>query len=535
MNHMLPDPQSMSNEQLAAQCIMPRLVPRDYVEQEALREEFAQLIQRGIGGFCVFQGEADATSLLLHDLQQKSTIPLLFSADYEHGLPMRLEGGTDMPHAMAMMQSGSPEATKKAAEFIAKEARTIGVHWNFAPVCDINSNPENPIINIRSFGETSHQAEKHIQAYIEGTQAQSVLACAKHFPGHGDTSTDSHSALPLIDCSLQELQEREFIPFKSAIDAGVRSIMIGHLAIPSIDDSGIPASLSAVVMNNILRKEWQYEGIIVTDALDMHAISKTYTSAEATIACLKAGATIALVPDNAIEALDGLIQYIEEHPEFRITLIEQVERIFAEKSWCGLETTPALQHPLSSQVMEEHAMHALDIAKKALRIHDPKNILPIPDAKPFAAFAVLGDESQSTLDKAVALFRVMAQSLEQECDFGFINKEISSDEAKELSENIKDVDTVILGFLMKPQSYKGHIGIHPAMLEAIDILCKDKTVIALLLGSPYLHDCIKADAYVCAFSDALPSLAAAALTLSGRATGSEWTMNDAGSFHPETH
>ena len=532
---MLPNPQTMSNEQLAAQCIMPRLVPRDYAEQESLRHEIAQLIQRGIGGFCVFQGEADATSLLLHELQQHAQIPLLFSADYEHGLPMRLEGGTDMPHAMAMMMSGDPEATKKASSFIAKEARTIGVHWNFAPVCDINSNPENPIINIRSFGETSSHIESHIQAYIEGTQSQSVMACAKHFPGHGDTSTDSHSALPLIDCRLQQLQEREFIPFKIAIDAGVRSIMIGHLAIPAIDDSGIPASLSAIVMKDILRKEWGYDGIIVTDALDMHAISKTYSSAEATIACLQAGATIALVPDNAIQALDGLIQYVEEHPEFRAILTEHVERIFAEKTWCGMETTPALQHPLPSQVIEEHAMHALDIAKKALRIYDPQKMLPISDAKPFAAFAVLDDESQSTLDKAVALFRVMAQSLEQECDFGFINKDISHDEAIELAENIKEVDTIILGLLMKPQSYKGHIGIHPAMVEAINILSKDKKLIVFLLGSPYLHNCIKADAYVCAFSDALPSLAAAALTLSGRATGSPWTSNDAGSFNPELH
>jgi beta-glucosidase-like glycosyl hydrolase len=531
---MLPNPESLSNELLAAQCIMPRLVPRDYTDNPELQQEVFELIERGIGGFCVFQGEADATALLLHQLQLKSEIPLLFSADYEHGLQMRLEGGTDMPHAMSMMQAHDPNATKKAAGFIAKEAKTVGVHWNFAPVCDINTDTNNPIINIRAFAESSTQAEAHITAYIHGTQSAGVMACAKHFPGHGNTSTDSHSALPLIDCTLDELKSREFLPFKTAIEADVRSIMIGHLAIPALDPSGIPASLSRIIMHDILREEWNYSGIIITDALDMHAISKEYTSAEATIACLKAGATIALVPDNAIEALNGLIEYVKKYPEFREVLIEHVKRIFAEKEWCGLSERQLLVPPLESSVMEEHAMHALEMAKKALRMHDPKGLLPISETASFAAFAVLGDESEETLAKGISLFRIMAQSLEQECDLGFINKDITIEEAQEFAETIKDVDTVILGLFMKPQSYKGTIGIHPAITEAIQILTKGKKTIALLLGSPYLHSSIPADTYVCAFSDALPSIAAAALTLSGRAIGTQWTSSDAGNFHPES-
>ena len=531
---MLPNPESLSNELLAAQCIMPRLVPRDYAENPELQKEVSELIQRGIGGFCVFQGEADPTALLLHQLQLKSEIPLLFSADYEHGLPMRLEGGTDMPHAMSMMQAHDPDATKRAAGYIAKEAKTIGVYWNFAPVCDINTDTNNPIINIRAFAESPDQAEAHIAAFIHGTQSAGVMACAKHFPGHGNTSTDSHSALPLIDCSLEELKSREFLPFKTAIDAGVRSIMIGHLAIPALDASGLPASLSHIIMHDLLREEWKYSGIIVTDALDMHAISNTYSSAEATIACLQAGATIALVPDDAIEALNGLIEYVNTHPEFREVLIGNVKRIFAEKEWCDLSEKPQLQPPLDSKVMEEHAMHALIMAKKGLRVHDPKSLLPIPETASFAAFAVLGDESEQTLEKGISLFRVMAQSLEQECDLGFINKDITKEEAEEFAETIKDVDTVILGLLMKPQSYKGTIGINPEIAQAIEILTKEKKTIAFLLGSPYLHSSVSADAYVCAFSDALPSIAAAALTLSGRSFGKEWTSSDAGNFHPES-
>ncbi|MEN9827995.1 MAG: hypothetical protein RJA11_611 [Bacteroidota bacterium] len=505
---MLPNPESLSNELLAAQCIMPRLVPRDYAENPELQKEISELIQRGIGGFCVFQGEADPTALLLHQLQLNSEIPLLFSADYEHGLPMRLEGGTDMPHAMSMMQAHDPDATRKAAGYIAKEARTIGVHWNFAPVCDINTDTNNPIINIRAFAESPEQAEAHITAFIHGTQSAGVMACAKHFPGHGNTSTDSHSALPLIDCALDELKSREFLPFKTAIEADVRSIMIGHLAIPALDASGLPASLSRIIMHDLLRKEW--------------------------IACLQAGATIALVPDNAIEALNGLIEHVNTHPEFREVLIENVKRIFAEKEWCDLSEKPQLQPPLDSKVMEEHAMHALNMAKKGLRVHDPKSLLPIPETASFAAFAVLGDESEQTLEKGISLFRVMAQSLEQECDLGFINKDITIEEAQEFAETIKDVDTVILGLLMKPQSYKGTIGINPEIAQAIEILTKDKKTIAFLLGSPYLHSSISADAYVCAFSDALPSIAAAALTLSGRSFGKEWSSSDAGNFHPES-
>ena len=404
------------------------------------------------------------------------------------------------------------------------------MQWNFAPVCDINSNPLNPIINIRAFAEYPSHAESHIKAFVHGTQSQQVLACAKHFPGHGDTATDSHSSLPTIDADSEELHNKELVPFQKAIEAGVKSIMIGHLAIPALDPSNTPASLSKKIMHDLLRKKWNYEGIIVTDALDMHAISKHYSSAEASIRCLEAGATIALVPDNAIEALDAVAKKAENDSAFLEILKENVRRILDAKEWCGLINKPPLYPALESKTMEDHAMLALDIAKSALRIHDPKKLLPFKDETSFAAFAVLGDDNQSTVDKGVALFRVLAQTLENECDFGFINADISEADAQELYESIKDVDCIILALLMRPQSYKGSIGINPELQKAIEIITHEKPIIAFLLGSPYLHEAVKADAYVCAFSDALPSLAAAALTVSGRTHAKAWTQYDAGRF-----
>jgi len=539
----------LTPREAAAQCIMPRLVPNSIQESDVHKQEIISLIAQGIGGFCVFQGDAEYTATLIDELQKEAAIPLLFSADYEHGLTMRLEGGTDFPHAMALAQAKKPDLTYKAAAAIALEAKTIGVHWNFAPVCDINSHPENPIINIRAFAEYPSHAEQHIKEYIKGTQSQSVLACAKHFPGHGNTVTDSHSALPIVLDSLEQLQQRELVPFQKAIEADVQSIMIGHLSIPALDPSGLPASLSSTIMIDLLRKHMKYKGIIITDALDMHAISKHYTSAEATILSLQAGATIALVPDNALEALDAVARKAEEDPDFYNLLVENCLLIAKAKQWCGLisEAPTSIEYSdnnrqtiiknsapnkiaLDSKTMENHALLALDIAKQALVIHDPKKLLPISEKTTFAAFAVLDGDDQKTLDKGVSFFRVLAQTLENECDFGFINSEIEPNDAYELRDSVQAVDIIILAVFIKPMSYKGTVGLSEYLLHALDHITQDKPVVAMLLGSPYLHSFLPADAYICSYSDSLPSLSAAALTVSGRATAKAWTPHDAGCF-----
>ena len=242
--------QDWQNEKLAAKCVFPRLTTERFFSDSEYKSEIVKLIILGVGGFCIFTGTDDEVGRMTEELQLSAEIPLLFCADFEHGLPMRLQGGTAFPHAMALGIADNPEVTEQIGRAIAVESRTIGVHWNLSPVCDINSNPKNPIINIRSFGENKEIVTKHSLSYISGTQSEKVLACAKHFPGHGDTDVDSHLALPVLRKSIKEIEDLELKSFEAAIKNGVKSIMVAHLAIPAIDESNTPASLSENIIQN---------------------------------------------------------------------------------------------------------------------------------------------------------------------------------------------------------------------------------------------------------------------------------------------
>jgi beta-glucosidase-like glycosyl hydrolase len=539
----------LTPRELAAQCIMPRLNPFDYQEKEEHKAEIEALIDQGIGGFCVFQGQADQTALLLDRLNMRSRIPLIFSADYEYGLPMRLEGGTSFPHAMALGQAGV-EYTRRAAQIIGTEARTLGIVWNFAPVCDINSNPDNPIINIRAFAENPQQAARHAQAWIKGSQAARIMTSAKHFPGHGDTHTDSHSALPHINRSRAQLEECEFQPFLAAIQAGVDSIMIGHLNIPGLDPTGMPASLSEPIITGIVRNHLQYKGIIVTDALDMHSIAHTYTSGQAALMALKAGATIALVPADALQALEAVAAEAAQNSTFCDMLRQNVMLLAQARYQYGLIPQPveAVQiaesdgqtiypvqrhnpQPIDAKTMEKNAIEALEMAKKAIRISDPDTLLPLDQAMHFACFAVLDTDNPKMVDKGVQFFRVLAQTMENECDFGFISTDISMEQAAALGQDTQAADCIIIALFITPRAFHGSINPGENLSAIIGRIAGDKPVIALCMGSPYVHKYIKANAFISACSDSVPSIAAAALSISGRLRPAEWTKADAGHFN----
>jgi beta-glucosidase-like glycosyl hydrolase len=213
---------------------------------------------------------------------------------------MRLTDGTSFPHHYALGKANN--YTEKIANAIAKEMKSIGIHWNLAPVCDINSNPKNPVINIRSFGEDKNIVSKNVVDYINGLHKENIISCAKHFPGHGDTETDSHTAFPVITKSLQELEQNEMIPFVEAIKSGVKSIMLGHLIVKSISE--LPMSLSNEAVK-YLRNKLNFNGLILTDALDMQAITDTYGD-DAPLLAFKAGVDIILMPENPMLVIEQI-------------------------------------------------------------------------------------------------------------------------------------------------------------------------------------------------------------------------------------
>ncbi len=506
--------EKLTAKQLAAQCIMPRLSVNLYFEDERYKSLIDKLTADGIGGFCLFKGTIEQTQRLTSELQSKAEIPLIFAADFEFGLPMRLSGGTAFPHAMALGKTGDINKTFAIAQLIAREAKAVGVRWNLAPVCDVNSNRDNPIINIRAFGENVEVTGLHSASYIKGTQEEGVIACAKHFPGHGDTATDSHIALPVLNHSINKLNEVEFKPFERAIRNGVRSIMAGHLVVAALDDSLTPASLSAKMIDGILRKQMGFDGLILTDALDMKAIADNYTSGLASCMAINAGNNIALMPENPFEALKDMTDLAEKDKGFLDKLANSAKKIIAEKKWCGMIPYRENFDAEKFKGYIEHEKIALAVASSALDLDIKKNILPISQSDQFAGFAFL--QKDEDFQSASMFFTLLGQAVENDCDYGFINEDIGQNDLEQLKIGIGDARLIIFAFFNKGRAHAGNIDIPKRYSEIVKELSGGRDVVAIFFGNPYIADKIEFDYSIKTFSDSLASIAASVLVLSGR-------------------
>ncbi len=236
---------------------------------------------------------------LLNRLQQDSKLPLLFAADFERGVTMRLHGATSFPHAMAFGATGKAEYAEAFGRITAQESRAIGVHWNFFPDADVNSNPANPIINTRSFGEDPQQVGDLVAAYIRGSRANGMMTTAKHFPGHGDTATDSHLSVAQVTGDRARLNSVELAPFRQAIAAGVDSVMVAHVTVPALEpDPNRVATTSPAIVTDLLKQQLGFQGIVVTDALDMAGLTRLYSAniGRAAVEAFKAGSDLLLIP-----------------------------------------------------------------------------------------------------------------------------------------------------------------------------------------------------------------------------------------------
>ena len=281
----------------------------DQEDQKALRREVQQL---GVGSLVVFESEVESLPRVLNELQDLAKVPLLVSADLERGLSFRVRRGVvPLPYAMAIGASGSEDAARFMGEVTAREARAVGIHWALAPVADVNNNPQNPVINIRSFGEDPERVGRLSAAFVTGVRSGGMLATVKHFPGHGDTATDSHLHLAQIGGSRARLDAVELQPFRRAIEAGVDSVMLGHIAVPSLDPSGAPATLSQPIATDLLRRDLKFEGLVVTDALEMQGVRAAWTG-EAAVRAVQAGADVILLPPQASVAVQAVARAVRE-------------------------------------------------------------------------------------------------------------------------------------------------------------------------------------------------------------------------------
>jgi len=266
---------------------------------EGERPLINQALQLGVGGFILFGGTQEGVRALTRELQQRSRTPLLIGAGLERGAGQQFAGATGLPPLAAIASlPDAADAIRRAARLTAREARTLGVNWDYAPVCDLDVVPENPIVGTRSLGADPARVAELASEWIDACQSEGVLACAKHFPGHGRTVEDSHAALPVVRATSDTLYQEDLAPFRAAVDAGVGSMMTAHVAYPALDPSGAPATLSREILQWMLRQQMRFDGLIVTDALIMEGVLKGQTEGEAAVQALRAGCDLLLYPSD---------------------------------------------------------------------------------------------------------------------------------------------------------------------------------------------------------------------------------------------
>ena len=317
----------------------------DSADYEQLRDEIRKYHVGGftmtvpVDGGLLIKSEPSEAALLLNRLQTDSPLPLIFAADFERGLTIRLHGPTPFPHAMAFGAAGKRENAQAFGRITAEESRAIGIHWNFFPDADVNSNPANPIINTRSFGEDPQQVGDLVAAYIQGAHEGGMLVTAKHFPGHGDTDTDSHLGVARVNGDLAHLKSIELPPFQKAIDAGVDSIMVAHVSVPALEpDPNRVATISTLVVTDLLKKQMKFHGIVITDALDMAGLTKLYEKniGRAAVEAFKAGNDILLIPADLDASYRAMLEAVKSGEISSARLDESVLKLLKLKASLGL-------------------------------------------------------------------------------------------------------------------------------------------------------------------------------------------------------
>jgi len=327
---------------------------------------------------------------------------LLVGADLERGASMRVANTTKFPHNMAFGAARDLNATRQEGATVARESRALGVHWVFAPVADVNNNPDNPVIGTRSFGERASEVAAHVEAYIDGARSDpqnKVLVCVKHFPGHGDTAIDSHYGLGSIGGHRKRLDEVELVPFKAAIRKNVDGVMTAHLTVPAIEREEIPATVSEPILTGLLRKELGFQGLIVTDAMDMAGLTKLFSPGEAAVRALLAGADVLLMPSNPDAIVNAVAKAVAEGRIGEKRIDRSVSKIIGAKTRLGLfqkrfVDLEGINKVLESPEMDTIAQSTADRAVTLVR--NDKDVFPLSTAST-ACLYVLTENRRSTL------------------------------------------------------------------------------------------------------------------------------------------
>jgi beta-N-acetylhexosaminidase len=494
----------MSLEEKIGQMIVLRCYGR-FVNRDS---EYFQNIQslvleHNVGGLLFFAGNVFETAHQINAFQKMAKYPLLIAADFECGSGFRIEGATLFPPLMSLGAIGSEELSFLMGKITALEARAMGVHVTFAPVVDVNINPDNPIINVRSFGENPEQVSRLAAPFIRGCQENGLIATAKHFPGHGDTDLDSHIVLPTVEGDRERLEEVELYPFKKAIEAGVQMIMSAHIRLPALDPSpDMPATLSRPILTDLLRKELGFRGIIVTDAMDMGGVTTLYSPDEAAVRTVKAGADMILLPLEPEKVIDALVQAIRDGriPERRID--ESVRRILQAKERVGLHRTRevSLEYLDRRIATREHLQAAADAFDSSITlVKNDGDVIPLTREGIKVAVFSLSSDPGGYFD-GMAFVEEVKKRYPDTAEF-FADAFTGEEFIREAATKADDADVLVFALFSRLESSKGSVGLNPQhiqLLQEASSLSKSSVVISF--GSPYfLRHFPEVDAYICAY------------------------------------
>src|SRR5436305_155895 len=485
----------MTLEERVGQLLMPDTTGVLIHEESA---EFARLVHAieklGVAGFIVFNGDALTTAALTNRLQARARIPLLFASDFEGGVGMQLRGGTRLPRAMALAATGDTESAAEAGRITAREGRAIGVHVNFYPVLDVNNNPANPIINTRAFSDDAEMVANWGAAFIRAAQDEGQIATAKHYPGHGDTALDSHILLPTLDVPRERLERIELPPFRAAVRRGVRAIMTAHIAVPALDAGAAetrPATLSPAIVDGILRKDFGFEGIIFSDALNMGAIVERYEPGEATVLAIEAGIDVVLYMPDVERSHAALCDAVSTGRITRERIDESVRRVLRAKAWCGLhiERTVSLENVWDVVSNPSHTSTARELFERAVTlIRDPRNLLPVGRETPRVAAVVLKDSvpvwAYALREPAGARF---SKEVQARWRARLIESSADAADIEQVLAGVKDCDVALVAVCARVAAYKGSAALgqaHAAVLSALDEA--NVPTIAAVFGNPYV-------------------------------------------------
>lgn len=472
-------------------------------ESEAYLDLVEKIRTYHIGGIIFSSGNIYGQAVLHNKLQKISDIPLWITQDMEFGAAMRVNRTTRLTPAMGIAATGEPKYAYWAGKITAREARALGVHQIFAPVLDVNNNPDNPVINVRSYSGNPNTVATFGSAFIEGVQSEGIVATAKHFPGHGDTDVDSHLSLPVINYGYSRLDTVELVPFRAAIKNGIPSIMSAHIAFPKINGTnGIPGTLDKNILNRILIDSLNFHGLVITDGLEMEGIASNYSPGEAVVKALKAGADLMLLSPDEITAIHEIEHAVKTGAIDEQRINRSVRKLLVWKKQHGLfeERTVDIGRLSETINTREHQLIADEMARKSITIvKNEDDILPIrPYRFPKVMVVSIADDKSG---QTGSYFVTEIRNYHPDVIFHVLDKRTGKEEKEEILEDAQEADLIIFGSFIYVRSA------NPMQLSSRQISFLNKLMngrkptVLVAFGNPYIvRDLAEADVHVMAWS-----------------------------------